>query len=95
MTDSKPQPSRFAPLPRSQRNRVRMVARDAWFESGAKSVRAIELAGDRVRQVAGAQVLDHARALAFSLIRYWSANRIEEPESIFVSGEPGFDGGGE
>lgn len=95
MIDSKKKPGRFAKLPRSQRNRVRVVARDAFLETDGNVGRAIALVDDRVRRVAGADHLTLAGMLAAQLIRYWDANHVFEPEAIFVAGEPGFDGGDE
>jgi hypothetical protein len=92
---SKAKPGRFAKLPRSQRNRVRVVARDAWFESGGSVQVAIPMACDRVRLVAGSDYVRDGEALAVKLLRYWDSHGIFEPESIFVPGEPGFDGGDE
>jgi hypothetical protein len=53
------------------------------------------MACDRVRLVAGSDYIRDGEALAVKLLRYWDANGIFEPESIFVAGEPGFDGGDE
>jgi len=93
--DSKKKPGRFAKLPRSQRNRVRVVARDAFLETDGNVGKAIAKAVDRVRLVAGSEHLTLAGALAIRLIRYWDANNVFEPEAVFVPGEPGFDGGDE
>jgi hypothetical protein len=93
LATSKPKPSRFSHLPRSQRNRVRVVARDGWFESGCQVQIAIPMACDRVRLVAGAAHVRDGEALAVKLLRYWDSHGIFEPEAIYVPGEPGFEGG--
>lgn len=53
------------------------------------------MACDRVRLVAGSDYVRDGEALAVKLLRYWDSHGIFEPESIFVPGEPGFDGGDE
>lgn len=88
---SKAKPSRFAKLPRSQRNRVRVVARDGWFECDGDVQRAIPLVCDRVRLVAGVAFIRDGEALAAKLLRYWGSHGIFEPEAIYVPGEPGCD----
>jgi hypothetical protein len=88
-------PGRFSKLPRSQRNRVRVVARDSFFESNGNLDKAIDLVSDRVRRVVGAVYVGIGQTLAITLVKYWLENNVVEPESIFVPGEPGFDEVGE
>lgn len=88
-------PGRFAKLPRSQRNRVRVVARDSFFESNGSLDKAIELIAERVRRVVGSIYVGVGESLAISLVKYWNDGNVVEPEAIFVAGEPGFDEGDE
>ena len=88
-------PGRFARLPRSQRNRVRVVARDSFFEANGSLDKAIELIAERVRRVVGSIYVGIGEALAISLVKYWLEGNVIEPEAVFVPGEPGFEEGDE
>lgn len=83
--------SKIDRLPRSQKNRVRVVARDSWFETDGDVPKSTLLICERVRRVVGQDYIGPAETLAVKLVRYWSANGIFEPEAIYVPGEPGCD----
>jgi hypothetical protein len=78
-----------APIPPSQRNVVRTLARKAWRLAQGD----VETAGQIVekqigREIGGAWVLEGNR-LAVELLEHWKRHGIEDPASVFVAGEPG------
>lgn len=81
------------PLPQLAKNNARMIARDAWLESGQDVDAAVWLAEDRMGRKVGQIYLRQARALAKELIRHWARQGRSEPESVFTAGEPGANEG--
>jgi hypothetical protein len=88
----------FSQIPRRQRNAVRGIARDIFFEyrnSGGQFPwnEAGQQVDSRVRQAVGSIWVSIAITLAITLIRWWLENRVAEPSAIFEIGEPGnFEG---
>jgi len=86
-----------APIPQSQKNIVRTIARKAWRlgvdESGRNNATTAEQVANRdiLREIGGAWIVE-ASELASDLLMYWQANKITEPASIYVAGEPGCGG---
>jgi hypothetical protein len=86
--------TRFAKIPRRQRNTVRGIAREGLFRfrNADGSFRwgdANPWLESHIRQSVGSIWITVAIALAVALIRWWLENRINEPAAIYELGEPG------
>jgi len=82
----------MAPIPQSQKNRVRTIARNAWAVAIGDADTAAVIAGKNIdREVGGAWVRDGCE-LAESLLDYWATHGISEPSAVFIAGEPGCEG---
>ena len=85
---------RFLPIPRRQRNTSRGIARDGLFRFRLQDGSfdwdlAKPWIESQVKSGVGSIWVSLAISLIIALIRYWLENRINEPESIYVMGEPG------
>jgi len=80
---------RKVPIPQSQKNQVRLVARRAWMESACDLDLAQLLIADRLYRDIGAKWLNEATLLSDELLGYWQEIGIVEPQSVYCRGEPG------
>lgn len=77
------------PIPQSQKNIVRNIARRAWRTANCDAALANKEIDQRIgREIGGAWVLE-GRRIAGDLIDYWEENGITDPAAVFVAGEPG------
>jgi hypothetical protein len=77
------------PIPQSQKNQVRLVARRAWMESACDMDVSQLLIADRLYRDIGAKWLNEATLLSDELLGYWQEMGIAEPQSVYCRGEPG------
>ena len=82
---------RFNPIPQSQKNIARQVARRAWHDAACDPEKAIELIEDRMHRQVGAAWLVDATLIANDLIGHWHEKGISEPQSVYCRGEPGVE----
>ena len=77
------------PIPQSQKNIVRQVARRAWRDTNGDHATAIILFDNLLRREIGAAWLPEGHELGHELIDHWAAEGISEPSAVYQRGEPG------
>jgi hypothetical protein len=78
-------------IPQSQKNIVRNVSRRAWMKfTVAESAKDCSI--DQIARSVGTKFVKQSNQLSSELIDYWDRNKISEPASVFVAGEPGCEG---
>jgi hypothetical protein len=77
------------PIPQSQKNIVRQVARKAWRDAACELDSATVIFDNQLRREIGASWLAEGQELGHELFDYWAAHGIAEPQSVYCRGEPG------
>ena len=77
------------PIPQSQKNQVRQVARKAWRDADCDIDSAVVIFDNQLRREIGASWLAEGQELGHELFDHWAAEGIAEPQSVFARGEPG------
>lgn len=78
-----------SPIPQSQKNIVRLVARKAWRDVDGDHRLAIFSFDKSLRREIGAAWLEEGGKLGHELIDHWCVEGISEPQAVFTRGEPG------